>query len=116
VKLPWWFPFGSVPEIQPAGLVDRLKGKTSPQVLDVRTRAEFGAGHVSGAVNVPITVLAARLDSLKLDVGRPVVAICLTAHRGVPAVRLLRRRGYDAVQLAGGMFAWRALKLPEARS
>jgi rhodanese-related sulfurtransferase len=36
-----------------------------------------------------------------------VVAICLTAHRSIPAVRLLRARGFEAAQLAGGMLAWR---------
>ena len=61
MRLPWWFPSGSVPEIASAD-------------------------------------------------------VCLTAHRSVPAVRLLRERGFDAVQLSGGMIAWRAARLPEARS
>ena len=76
---------------------------------------ELVSGHVRGAVNVPVTALASRLDALKLDPTRPVVAICLTAHRSVPAVRLLRQRGFDALQLVGGMIAWRARRLPEAR-
>jgi rhodanese-related sulfurtransferase len=62
-----------------------------------------------------MTALRSRIESLKLDPARPVVAICLTAHRSVPAVRLLRERGFDAVQLSGGMIAWRAARLPEAR-
>ena len=38
---------------------------------------------------------------------RPVVAICLSAHRSIPAARLLRAHGFpDAAQLAGGMLAW----------
>jgi rhodanese-related sulfurtransferase len=41
-----------------------------------------------------------------------VVAICLSAHRSPPAVRLLSRAGYDARQLEGGMLAWRAAGLP----
>jgi rhodanese-related sulfurtransferase len=113
MKLPWWLPFGSVPEIGPAELADRLKRGPAPQLVDVRTHAEFAGGHVRGAVNVPITDLPARVGDLGLDPARPVVAICLSAHRSVPAVRLLRDRGFDAVQLAGGMIAWRAAKLPE---
>jgi len=115
MRLPWWFPFGSVPEVASADLVERLKRRPWPQVVDVRTAAEFAGGHVRGAVNVPMTALRSRLDSLKLDPARPVVAVCLTAHRSVPAVRLLRERGFDAVQLSGGMRAWRAERLPEAR-
>jgi rhodanese-related sulfurtransferase len=115
MRLPWWFPFGRVPEIAPGALVERLKHGPWPQVVDVRTPGEFASGHLRGAVNVPVTVLSSRLASMELDPARPVVAICLTAHRSVPAVRLLRQRGFDAVQLAGGMMAWRAEKLPEAR-
>ncbi len=116
MRLPWWLPVGRVPEIAAPTLVELLKRKPWPQVVDVRTPAEFASGHVRGAVNVPMMALPSKLDSLKLDPARPVVAICLNAHRSVPAVRLLRQRGFDAVQLAGGMMAWRADKLPEARS
>jgi rhodanese-related sulfurtransferase len=115
MRLPWWLPFGSVPAIAPADLVERLKRRPWPQVVDVRTATEFAGGHVRGAVNVPVTALRSGLESLKLDPARPVVAICLTAHRSIPAVRLLRERGFDAVQLSGGMMAWRAARLPEAR-
>jgi len=115
MRLPWWVPFGHVPELSAAELAAALARGPGPQLLDVRTAAEFAAGHVAGAVNAPITSLASRLDALGLDPARPVVAICLTAHRSVPAVRLLRERGFEAVQLAGGMLAWRARRLPEAR-
>ncbi len=115
MTLPWWLPFGRVPEIAPGELLDRLRRKPWPQVIDVRSPAEFAGGHVRGAVNVPVTTLRARLGALELDPERPVVAICLTAHRSIPAVRLLRQRGFVALQLAGGMRAWRAEKLPESR-
>jgi rhodanese-related sulfurtransferase len=116
MKLRWWLPFGSVPEIGAGALAERLEREPRPQVVDVRTPAEFARGHVGGAVNVPVTALSSRLDSLRLDPTRPVIAVCLTAHRSIPAVRLFRERGFDAVQLSGGMMAWRARKMPEASS
>jgi len=107
MRLPWWLPFGKVREIAPADLAARLAGADRPQLLDVRTAGEFERDHLPGAVNVPITELPARLARLPLDRDRPVVAICLSAHRSIPAVRLLARAGYrDASQLAGGMLAW----------
>ncbi len=115
MTLPWWFPFGSVPGIAPGELAERLKQKPWPQIVDVRTPAEVASGHVRGALNAPVMALRSRLGALGLDPARPVVAVCLTAHRSVPAVRLLRQRGFDAVQLSGGMIAWRAHGLPEAR-
>jgi rhodanese-related sulfurtransferase len=116
MRLPWWLPFGRVPEIAPSALAELVERGPAPQIVDVRTPAEFARGHVRGARNVPVMALPSRLDSLSLERGRPVVAVCLTAHRSVPAVRLLHQRGFDAVQLTGGMMAWRAEKLPEARS
>jgi rhodanese-related sulfurtransferase len=113
MPLPWWLPFGTVPEISPAQLAKELEGVAAPQLLDVRSAAEFARGYVRGALSVPIQTLAARLDALRLDPSRRVVAICLTAHRSIPAVRLLRSRGFEAAQLAGGMLAWRAAGLPE---
>ncbi|OQY52315.1 MAG: rhodanese-like domain-containing protein [Candidatus Parabeggiatoa sp. nov. 2] len=111
----WWVPFGKVPEILPTELADKLNNPDlCPQLLDVRTRKEWENGHLAGAVSVPITELRSKIETLSFDKDKPVVAICLSAHRSIPAVRLLRRHGWkDAVQLAGGMIAWRKHGLPE---
>lgn len=109
---PWWLPFGDVPELAPDELAALLPSGAL-QLLDVRTAFEFSGGHIEGAVSVPILDFPGRLPTLKLDPARMVVAICLSAHRSIPAVRLLRQRGFDARQLKGGMLAWRAARLPE---
>lgn len=106
-------PFGEVPELPASELAKKLKGPNPPQIVDVRTKSEHKSGHVRGAINAPISSLARTLPNLKLDKSRPVVAICLTAHRSIPAVRMLIDAGYDAVQLAGGMRSWREAGLPE---
>jgi len=115
MALPWWLPFGRVPELGPAALAEALAGPRAPQLLDVRTALEFAGGRIAGAIGVPVTALSARLPALGLDRARPVVAICLSGHRSIPAVRLLRAQGFEASQLAGGMLAWRAAGLPEER-
>ncbi len=115
MNIPWWLPFGRVPEVRPAELAEELAGKAPPFLLDVRTPAEFATGHLKGAVNVPVTALPGKLPSLGIPAGRTVVAICLSAHRSPPAVRLLRRAGVDARQLAGGMIAWRLTGNPVVR-
>ena len=110
----WWLPFGKVPEISPGKLdTMRKEGSARPQIVDVRTHAEWRSGHITGAIHVPITELGARLASLQLDRTRPIVAICRAAHRSIPAVRLLRQHGFqNACQLQGGMLAWRQAGLP----
>ena len=112
MNLPWWLPFGRVPEISAAELNELMKNGGA-QLIDVRTPAEFAAGHVAGARNVPINTLKHTLPTLALDPKRPIVAICATAHRSPPAVRLLRAAGYkNAVQLKNGMLSWYAASLP----
>ncbi len=109
-----WLPFGRVPEIAPAELAARLGTGDAPVVIDVRSTAEVEGGVIPGARHLPVQELAARLDELGLEAGARVVAVCRTAHRSIPAVRLLRERGFEARQLAGGMDAWRRADLPVA--
>jgi rhodanese-related sulfurtransferase len=117
MDLPWWLPFGEVPEIDGEELYDRLQEAAAPVVIDVRTPLEFAYGHIEGAVNVPITDLKSRLASLKLRKDHPAVAICLSAHRSIPAVRLFEEAGMKkAYQLQGGMLAWQKAGLPTVKS
>jgi rhodanese-related sulfurtransferase/DNA-binding MarR family transcriptional regulator len=76
-------------------------------VLDVRPREEYVAGHIPGAISIPLEDLADRFTALPSD--REVVAYCrgrycVLAHE---AVRLLRSRGRAASRLADGMLEWR---------
>lgn len=83
-------------------------------VVDVRPPAEYRAGHILGAINMPNDQLVARLAELPR--GSDVVAYCrgryclLAPH----AVRLLRTHGYRARPLNGGMPEWRRAGLPIA--
>lgn len=105
----WWRMRGEVPEVTPDELEAMIEAG-DVQILDVRTRAEWRMSRIEGAYSVPIGRLEKHTAHLDLDKDRPVVAICLTAHRSIAAVRLLSREGYDIVQLQGGMTAWRKAK------
>jgi rhodanese-related sulfurtransferase/DNA-binding transcriptional ArsR family regulator len=81
-------------------------------VLDVRPAAEYAAGHIPGAVSIPIDELPSRLAELPADT--EVVAYCrgpycVFAH---DAVRLLTTHGRRAVRLADGMLEWRLADQP----
>ncbi|MFC1772418.1 rhodanese-like domain-containing protein [Pseudomonadota bacterium] len=109
----WWLPVGHVPEINAAVLNARLSGDNPPKIVDVRSGVEWRRSHIPGAVSVPINELKDRLASLQLDAQQPIIAICLSAHRSIPAVRLLRAEGFEnAVQLKGGMLAWWSKNYP----
>jgi rhodanese-related sulfurtransferase len=111
----WWWPFGKVAQIEAKDLREQLRKDKRVQMIDVRTAGEFAQGHIKGARSIPIHKLRSELRNLRLDPNRPVIAICQTAHRSVPAVRLLRRQGYNVQQLSGGMNAWRAAGYPELK-
>jgi rhodanese-related sulfurtransferase len=81
-------------------------------VIDVRERFEYAAGHVPGALNLPLGNLATTHQ--QLDQGRPVLVVCASGNRSSHAVRYLRQLGYEAINLAGGMFAWGQQRLPVA--
>ena len=59
------------PVLPQADLVRQLEGENAPLVLDVRTNAEFGEGHVPGAVNIPLDELSGRLA--ELNAAKPMV-------------------------------------------
>ncbi len=81
-------------------------------VLDVRPAEEYAAGHVPGAINVPLADLEARLD--ELGTRQEVVAYCRGPHcvLAFDAVALLRKKGVTATRLDGGLPEWRLEGLP----
>jgi len=81
-------------------------------VIDVRPVAEYAAGHIPGAVSVPLGELPARLD--ELPDGSEIVAYCRGAYCVLArdAVRLLRASGWAARPLRDGMLEWRLDGLP----
>lgn len=117
MNVPWWFPFGHVDEIAPRELYNRLLNDGADlQLLDVRSTTEYAESHIAKTQNVPITALPKQIDHLEFDPAKPIVAICLSGHRSVPAYRLLKRAGYSQVySLSGGMLAWWNAKLPTTK-
>ncbi|WP_146444433.1 FAD-dependent oxidoreductase [Botrimarina colliarenosi] len=69
-------------------------------IVDVRTPAEYAAGAVPGAINLPVDDLRERLDEISID--QPVVAYCKVGLRGYLATRILLQAGYNAANLTGG--------------
>jgi rhodanese-related sulfurtransferase len=103
---------GELEVVTRAELADRLRRGEVPVVLDVRPVAEYAAGHIPGALSVPLPELAKRLSELRK--GRDVVAYCRGPYcvLAVEAVKLLRRKGFRAVRLEQGVLDWAALGLP----
>jgi rhodanese-related sulfurtransferase len=81
-------------------------------VLDVREPDEWAAGHIDGALHIPLSELPARLEEVAgLDATQTLV-VCKVGGRSAQAVGYLAQQGYDVINLAGGMLDWQAAGRP----
>jgi hydroxyacylglutathione hydrolase len=101
------------PEVDADEFRELLSSEDQVQVLDVRRVAEWDLGHLDPVVNIAHTRLVARLDEVPSD-GR-VYVHCAGGVRSAMAVSELRRRGIDAVNVAGGWAAMQKAGCTEVR-
>ena len=87
-----------------AGAIARL------QVVDVRYPNEWEAGHIDGAVHIPMDYVFDHLD--ELDRSRPVVTVCRSGSRSAEAAKDLAGEGFEVQSLSGGIEAWVEEGLP----
>jgi rhodanese-related sulfurtransferase len=98
---------GAMEVVESKELLRRVKSG-DVTVLDVRPVEEYRAGHIPGALSIPVSELKARLDELPKD--REIVAYCRGPYcvMAVDAVELLRKKGFKAQRMEQGIVDWRA--------
>jgi hydroxyacylglutathione hydrolase len=97
--------------LSPQFAAEVLLAKHPPLVIDVRTPHERETNQISGSVSVPLNHLAETLPTLPKD--RTLLVYCAGGYRSSIAASLLQRHGFAAVaEIAGGIAAWEAAKLP----
>ncbi|MGE5650371.1 rhodanese-like domain-containing protein [Noviherbaspirillum sp. UKPF54] len=74
-------------------------------LLDVRSPAEFAAGHLRDAVLLPVSELARSIDSVVPDKSRPIIVYCQSGARSAAAQQQLCAMGYRQVVNGGGVHA-----------
>jgi rhodanese-related sulfurtransferase len=89
-----------VPSVDPTGV------PADAVMLDVREPDEWQAGHIEGALHIPLADLPSRVGELPDEAD--LVVVCRSGGRSARAVAWLTRNGYDAINLDGGMGAWAA--------
>ncbi len=94
----------AVPQVSPTELRGLLDQTAAPNVLDVRTDDEWEAGHIGGALHVPLNELSARMAELPCE---PLFLICGSGYRSSIGCSLLQRQGRgDVSSVVGGWTAW----------
>ncbi len=92
-----------IPTVAIDGVPDPLPDGLA--VLDVREPFEWEAGHIDGALHIPMMELPERLGDL--PDGQTLV-VCKVGSRSAQVVGYLARQGYDVVNLAGGLYDWQS--------
>ncbi|MGV9848938.1 rhodanese-like domain-containing protein [Streptomyces sp. NPDC003442] len=100
--------FAQLPQVEAAAVpADGL-------LLDVREDDEWAAGHVEGALHIPMGHVVARFDELTAAAGEGhrVHVMCRVGGRSAQVTQYLVAQGLDAVNVDGGMLAWDAAGRP----
>jgi rhodanese-related sulfurtransferase len=88
---------GGAPALTGAEMAVILAGHEPPVLVDVRSRREFAAGHLPGALHIPFYAVARRHGEISQDPDRPVIVYCAHGPRAWWAARALRGKGFSRV-------------------
>lgn len=104
---------GRIEVVAPAELAAR-NARGEILLFDVRSPEEFAAGHIAGAINLPLE--SVNRASLPQASGREIVLYCRSGKRSTLAATRLTEAGMPVVsQLEGGILSWEAAGLPTSR-
>ncbi|MFW5442905.1 MAG: rhodanese-like domain-containing protein [Methylococcaceae bacterium] len=82
-------------------------------IVDVRDPHDYIKGHIENSINVPLAKFSEKLDTLTQYKKQPVIVVCQTGTRSVPACKTLTKSDFDQVfSMIGGMQSWEDNKLP----
>jgi len=92
-------------------VADELASADPPLVLDIRNPREWSAKHIAGSVNIPLNHLQERIAEVPRD--RRIAVHCAGGYRSSIAASILHQYGIThLIEMAGGLAAWEAAKLP----
>ena len=96
-------------------VAEELASVAPPLLLDIRNPREWAARHIDGSVNIPLNHLQERIAEIPRD--RPIAVHCAGGYRSSIAAGILHQYGIThLIEMAGGLAAWEAAKLPVVSS
>ena len=97
--------------VTPAMVAEELDGDQPPMILDIRNPAEWKAKHIPQSLNIPLNHLQERIAELPRN--RRIAVHCAGGYRSSIAASILHQHGItNLIEMAGGLAAWDAAKLP----
>jgi rhodanese-related sulfurtransferase len=89
----------------------KLKKERNIVLLDVRTDTERKQGSIKGSYHIPITSLSSNQNELKKFKDAEIICYCRTGSRSLNAAAKLKKLGFNASNLKGGILRWNAAGL-----
>lgn len=91
-------------EISAEELKKMIESGQQPNILDCRETFEYASGHIPGSLNIPVSLIPLKADSL--DKSKEWHVICLSGGRSAMVCDYLARAGWKVTNVAGGMSEW----------
>ncbi|MBV1908380.1 MAG: rhodanese-like domain-containing protein [Kangiellaceae bacterium] len=103
----------SAPKSVSTQTLTNMVNRDDAVVIDVRAKADFGKGHIHGAINIPLSTVKDRVDDLEKYKNTPIIMVCANGISVAAACNTLKKSGMQQVhKLAGGMGSWVGDNLP----
>ena len=93
--------------------IPQLQSRENAVIVDVSEEEQFKEGHISQAINLPLSKLADSLGKLKKHESKPIVLTCAAGNSSKKAVSILQKNEFKNIyMLSGGLAAWRKENFP----
>jgi rhodanese-related sulfurtransferase len=89
---------------QPVSEIDVTEVPDGAHIVDIREPQEWAAGHIDGSQHIPMSKFLQRMDEIPAD--RDLVIVCTVGARSARVTAFLNQRGFQAVNLGGGLQSW----------
>ena len=90
----------------PTEIAEKVRNGSNVVLLDVRTPGERISQHISGSVHIPMHELRYRIEELRKYQSSEIICYCRSGNRSLVAARLLRKQGFNAANMKGGIAEW----------
>jgi len=101
----------SIKQYSPVNASAKVKKERNVVFLDVRTDKERKESSIRGSYHIPVIDIKQRENELKKFKDAEIICFCRTGNRSLTAASKLKRMGYNASNLSGGMIRWNAAGL-----
>ncbi len=101
----------SVPAVSPQQAA-QMQSEKNAVIVDVRENDEWNAGHIAGAIHIPLGDISSRITELTKYQNQPVITQCRSGARSAKAADMLIKAGFNNVHnMEGGITAWQKADL-----